>query len=299
MMQPSQNKQAGVLQTLKASLAHSRLGELLLIRGKITPQQLRHSLHLQQEYQLPLGRVLRDQGYIGRTDLATTLLQQMATRTLATCMAAFITFSSFSVPKAHASSATLKDAPVASKYLQKKVSLNRALPGSVRSERIFGTRETRSGDISAFTKWTGVMHQLNSFNVPEKLKNLQNADEMTMINAVNNYMNSFRYIEDKNNWGRSDYWATPAEFYSRGGDCEDFAIAKYAALKALGFPASQMRLAIVQDQKKNVPHAILIVYTARGAVMLDNQIKDVTLTNKVAHYKPIYSINKTAWWRHT
>lgn len=298
MMQPS-NKKTGVLQALSASLAHSRLGELLLIRGKITPQQLRHSLKLQKEFNQPLGRVLLDQGAIGRVDLVTTLGQQMATRALATCAAAFITVSSFSVPKAHASSATLKDSPVASQFLNQRASLNRALPNTSRNAKIFGSRETRSSDISAFTKWTGIMHKTSGLPLPSRLEGYRNADDLEMIEAVNDYVNSFRYIEDKNNWGRSDYWATPTEFFARGGDCEDFAIAKYAALKALGFPAANMRLAIVQDQKKNIPHAILIVYTAQGALMLDNQIKDVTPTHQVGHYKPIYSINKNAWWRHT
>lgn len=298
-MLKDQRTKTGVLQALGASLAHSRLGELLLIRGTITPAQLKQALATQKTSGQALGQVLREQGAITQLGLMSVLGQQMATRTLATCAAAFITVSSFSMPKAHASSATLKDAPVASKFLQKKVSLNRALPGALRSDKLFGTRETRSSDISAFTKWTGIASKLNNTRLPSKLTAYRDASEMQKIDAVNDYVNSFRYIEDKNNWRKSDYWATPAEFYARGGDCEDFAIAKYAALKALGFSTDKMRLAIVQDQVKNIPHAILIVYTQKGAVLLDNQIKDVKLTQAVSHYKPIYSINKQAWWRHT
>lgn len=294
----SNNKYAGVLQNLKASLAHSRLGDLLVLKGKISQAQLQAGLTLQKQSKLPLGQILREQGALTRFDLFSTLGQQFATRSLATCAAAIITVSSFSVPKAHASSATLKDAPVASKFLSKRVSLNRALPGSIKRDKLFGTRETRSSDISAFTKWTTVASRLNGAELPSKLRGLSGASDMQKIEAVNNYVNGFRYIEDKNNWRKSDYWATPAEFYARGGDCEDFAIAKYAALKALGISPNNMRLAIVQDQIKNIPHAVLVVYTSKGSVLLDNQMKSVKMTNAVSHYKPIYSINKQAWWRH-
>ena len=112
-------------------------------------------------------------------------------------------------------------------------------------------------------------------------------------------MNAKRYVSDAKNYGQNDYWATPVEFFKRGGDCEDFAIAKYTALKALGVPESRLRIAIVQDMQKNIPHAILIVYTDNGPLILDNQIKSAISASKISHYKPIFSINQDAWWLHT
>ena len=98
---------------------------------------------------------------------------------------------------------------------------------------------------------------------------------------------------------KSDYWATPVEFFNNGGDCEDYAIAKYASLRALGVPENRMRVAIVQDLKKNIPHALLIVYTNNGPVALDNQSQKVLqIGNIINRYKPIFSINRTAWWLH-
>jgi predicted transglutaminase-like cysteine proteinase len=168
-------------------------------------------------------------------------------------------------------------------------------------EKLFGSREVRSSNMRAFTKWNGVMERLDNAGLQNwgtDLTKFQALPTQAKIRAVNNYVNKIRYIEDRNNWSQSDYWATPAEFFARGGDCEDFAIAKFAALKKLGVPESQMRLAIVQDKIKNIPHAILIVYTEDGAVMLDNQIKSVERVSSVSRYKPIYSINRDAWWRH-
>jgi predicted transglutaminase-like cysteine proteinase len=63
--------------------------------------------------------------------------------------------------------------------------------------------------------------------------------------AVNETLNHrIVFADDALNWGRADHWATPDELLSRGaGDCEDYAIAKYFALRAAGLPAQQLRLA--------------------------------------------------------
>jgi predicted transglutaminase-like cysteine proteinase len=132
-----------------------------------------------------------------------------------------------------------------------------------------------------------------------RLKGLQGRSLREQVSAVNRIMNSKPYVEDNRNWGKSDYWATPVEFMSRGGDCEDFAIAKYVALRALGVPVEQMRVAVVMDQTINQHHAILIVYDRDNtAYVLDNQIKRVRELSSVKRYKPIFSINQASWWLH-
>ena len=144
------------------------------------------------------------------------------------------------------------------------------------------------------TKSARVIRELQT-----KLSKYKSDSIHEMARSVNTMMNKKKYITDSKNWGKSDYWATPVEFMTRGGDCEDFAIAKYVALRALGVPENRLRIAIVQDQKKNMPHAILIVYSEKDVVVLDNQIKDMRSAKNITHYKPIFSINRLAWWLHT
>jgi len=176
--------------------------------------------------------------------------------------------------------------------------------------RLFGSTEKKSRSLKAFTKWTSMFTRFNaSLNDPaakgqilklrQDLAQLEGLPLDKMATRVNSMMNQTQYVTDKRNYGKNDYWATPVEFLTRGGDCEDFAIAKYTALKALGVPENRLRIAIVQDQQKNIPHAILIVYTDKGAMVLDNQIKTAKNVNNVKHYKPIFSINQNAWWLHT
>jgi len=182
----------------------------------------------------------------------------------------------------------------------------------------FGSTETRSKNMKPFKKWTGALARFSAEKAKEEqgscestafnychyqewqkfLKGLEGKDKWDQILSVNRFMNSRRYITDPRNWGKKDYWATPIEFMKRFGDCEDYSISKYASLKQLGFTDDEMRLAAVKDLNLKVGHAILIVWHGGKTWLLDNQIKRVVETETVRHYKPVFSINETAWWRH-
>ena len=127
---------------------------------------------------------------------------------------------------------------------------------------------------------------------------LKDKDKTVQVAEINKLMNQADYVQDQTNWGISDYWASPGEFLSKFGDCEDYAIAKYMALKYLGFPPEKMRIVAVKDLNLKVGHAILAVYLDDQVAILDNQIKIVVDSRKIRHYEPVYSINEKAWWRH-
>lgn len=190
-------------------------------------------------------------------------------------------------------------------------SLNNTVPGDKETAypELFGAGEQRHSDIRPFTKWTGVLKRFKgqfskSLNQPavqewmKLLSSLKNASDEEKIEAVNEYMNNKKFISDNENYGQPDYWATPMEFLARGGDCEDYAMAKYISLRALGFPQDKMRLAIVYDHVMRMPHALLIVYNEGEAKVLDNQNPAVMDSAEITRYKPIYSISQVAWWRH-
>ncbi len=120
------------------------------------------------------------------------------------------------------------------------------------------------------------------------------------VEAVNRWVNrNIQFGEDREIYGRSDYWATAGETFRRGiGDCEDFAIAKMELLSALGISRDKMRLVVARDLVRNADHAILVVTLADGAVMLDNltdRLLDARLPND---YRPIMSFSQNAKWVH-
>ena len=61
-------------------------------------------------------------------------------------------------------------------------------------------------------------------------------DDIGKLDALNQFFNRrIQSREDIDVWGQVDYWASPMEMMEKGaGDCEDFAIAKYFSLVALG-----------------------------------------------------------------
>ncbi len=125
-------------------------------------------------------------------------------------------------------------------------------------------------------------------------------DRAAQVEAVNRWVNrSIQFGEDRDVYGRADYWATASETFRRGiGDCEDFAIAKMELLAALGIARDKMRLVVARDLVRNADHAVLVVTLADRAVMLDNmtdRLLDARLPND---YRPIMSFSQNAKWVH-
>ncbi|MBQ7738816.1 MAG: transglutaminase-like cysteine peptidase [Desulfovibrionaceae bacterium] len=121
---------------------------------------------------------------------------------------------------------------------------------------------------------------------------------LALMRYVHNFWNKWPYREDSANWGLADYWAIPAEFLEKSGDCEDYAIIKYFTLKELGFPADKMRIVVLRDTVRNLAHAILAVYWDGEIYVLDNLSSAVLAHKHFKHYLPQYSVNETARWAH-
>lgn len=292
-----------ILKTIKAHLDRNRIGELMVLRNHLTPAQLKTALTRQRGDVRPLGQILIEDGYVTRSQIRRVIALQYALRTSAAVLTIMIGAFTFD-PRPASAGSGLKEIPP-------QITLASASVGSVAAyPDLFGTGEKRSGDLSAFTKWSDMFNRFDRDSRTQEgaavmaswkanLETMRGLPLDEMADRVNNMANKVKYIGDNKNWGKSDYWETPVEFFTRGGDCEDFAITKYTSLRALGVPDDRMRIAIVKDMEKNLPHAILIVYGDKGTYVLDNQIKTMRSTESIRHYKPIFSINRTAWWLHT
>ncbi len=316
---PEIGPKRGLLTRLRAYLTQNRLGDLLVIRGHLTPDALDHALTLARVRGHKIGRVLLDEHLIRPHHLYATLGTQWSVRTLAYSSALVVSLASFMPRTARADDTRASYASI--QTLTINSGMRFAVPDSgplsqpqkhIAYPALFGSGEKQSSDLSAFTKWTSMFErynaQIETNGIPATLASISPASgddssSSTTIaeraRLVDSQMNSVPYIDDQQNWGKSDYWETPAEFLTRGGDCEDFAIAKYMALKKMGVPENNMRIAIVHDMVKNIPHAILIVYSEEGPLVLDNQSKITRKADEITRYKPIFSINATAWWLHT
>ena len=123
------------------------------------------------------------------------------------------------------------------------------------------------------------------------------------LKAVNDFFNKMKYMSDKKVWKKKDYWASPFEFMGVGaGDCEDYAIGKYFALRALGIPDKKLKITYVKITHKNgrkEAHMVLNYYhkPTSTPIVLDNYNKSLKLATKRKDLKPVYSFNASGLWQ--
>ncbi|MBJ2135086.1 transglutaminase-like cysteine peptidase [Paraglaciecola chathamensis] len=120
-----------------------------------------------------------------------------------------------------------------------------------------------------------------------------------MLYQVNNFFNELEFVDDIDHWGKDDYWATPVEFLAtKGGDCEDFVIAKYFSLKELGVPAEKLRLMYVTATRLRQAHMVLAYYEEPNSVplVLDNINRRILPASRRRDLLPVYSFNGDGLW---
>jgi len=134
-------------------------------------------------------------------------------------------------------------------------------------------------------------------------ENLIRSDKSTSdrekLEKVNTFMNKIPYGEDIDVWGAEDYWATPIEFLGVGaGDCEDYAIAKYFTLKAMGIPETKLRITYVKALRLDKTHMVLTYAGKPGdePLVLDNLDKTIKPASERRDLVPIFSFNGAELW---
>ena len=82
---------------------------------------------------------------------------------------------------------------------------------------------------------------------------------------------AIRPVSDEKQWGVPDRWSDPFEtLLSERGDCEDYAILKYAALLEAGFPKESLKIVVWKNRLPQEDHAVLAVRVDNQWLILDN-----------------------------
>jgi predicted transglutaminase-like cysteine proteinase len=184
------------------------------------------------------------------------------------------------------------------------------------SDGLLGRRvaSSRSHDVGPMPRWQQVMRrfakQENSpdsacdtgANCPADTWKRVVADLKTLplrarVERVNDIFNRIPYVLAEVNWHDIAYWETPYEFLARGGQCQDYAIAKYLALLESGVPERSLRFVVVHDNTENLDHAITVVDVDGESLALDNQMATVVPARALQQrYSPYYALNDQSWW---
>ena len=135
-----------------------------------------------------------------------------------------------------------------------------------------------------------------ALNWQKIIRQSQSLPRLEQLKSVNRFFNRWPYRHDIDVYGVSDFWATPDKFLLLSGDCEDYSITKYYALRTLGFAIDDMRVMSIKDNIRNIAHAVLAVNLGEEIYILDN-LTDMLLSHlKYEHYVPLYSVNEFYQW---
>jgi predicted transglutaminase-like cysteine proteinase len=91
--------------------------------------------------------------------------------------------------------------------------------------------------------------------------------------------------------GQPDVWSPPlATFASGAGDCEDYAIAKFAALRLAGISSEDLRIVVLRDLVHGEDHAAVLARLDGHWLMLDNRRMAMIEDVDVRGHRPLFVI---------
>ncbi|QPF91353.1 transglutaminase-like cysteine peptidase [Bradyrhizobium commune] len=117
-------------------------------------------------------------------------------------------------------------------------------------------------------------------------------DGRARLGETNRAINlSIRAVDD----GADDVWSSPLATFQRGaGDCEDYAIAKLAALRLAGIAPADLRIVVVRDTPSGEEHAVAAARLDGHWLMLDNRRMAMVEDDNARTYQPLFVLYQSA-----
>ena len=96
-------------------------------------------------------------------------------------------------------------------------------------------------------------------------------------------------VSDEIQWGVSDHWSDPFEtLHANSGDCEDYAIVKYAALLLAGVSKDAVKIVVLRNRLPNEDHAVVAVRVDSQWLILDNRtltlVRDIDVRRAIPEF---------------
>jgi predicted transglutaminase-like cysteine proteinase len=114
------------------------------------------------------------------------------------------------------------------------------------------------------------------------------------LGEINRAVNiSIRPTSDWLQYSVEDFWSAPLATLETGaGDCEDYAILKYMALREAGIDPGHLRLLIVRYPRRYTTHAVLAVHLDEQWLLLDNLTLIMANILDARHYIPLFALDR-------
>jgi len=178
---------------------------------------------------------------------------------------------------------------------------------------LFGHVETKYTNMDAISSWDKIRERVREdislmencvsvtpdcSKVPEFLKKellfIRDFGPNDQVMLVNEFVDrQLHYRSDLSLHSKIDHWETPITALKKGlGDCEEYAIAKFAILVALGHNPEEMR--ILLGLLEGSPHAMLITYVGEPT-RLEYEQAIKPLDEYSVFFLPAYSFSLDSW----
>jgi predicted transglutaminase-like cysteine proteinase len=113
-----------------------------------------------------------------------------------------------------------------------------------------------------------------------------------VISHINRAINLTIRAKNEENESIDERWSSPLVELAKGeGDCNTYAIIKYAALDDAGIAADVRRLVIVHDRSVAKDHIVVAVRSSGHWVILDNRRMAVAEPSGFLGYLPLFTLD--------
>jgi predicted transglutaminase-like cysteine proteinase len=126
-------------------------------------------------------------------------------------------------------------------------------------------------------------------------------DGRARLGDINRAINlAIRPMSDLAQYGETDVWTSPLVTFDHGaGDCEDYAIAKFMALRQAGIAADDLRIVIMRDTIRGEDHAVAAARLDGHWLILDNRRMALVEDVHVRNYRPLFVFDQSAIMRYS
>jgi predicted transglutaminase-like cysteine proteinase len=124
--------------------------------------------------------------------------------------------------------------------------------------------------------------------------NARGREGRARLGEINRAINlAIRPMSDLAQYGAIDVWSSPLVTFTTGaGDCEDYAIAKFVALRQAGMSPNDLRIVIMRDTLHGEDHAVAAARLDGHWLTLDNRRMAMIEDADVRNYRPLFVIDQ-------
>jgi len=124
--------------------------------------------------------------------------------------------------------------------------------------------------------------------------NARARDGRARLGEINRAINlAIRPMSDMAQYGQIDVWSSPLVTLTTGaGDCEDYAIAKFVALRLAGMSPDDLRIVVLRDTINGEGHAVAMARLDQHWLTLDNRRMAMVEDTDVRNIRPLFVIDE-------